>query len=125
MDNDGMEHSLTLQPGQMIWYESARLSHGRQRPLRGQYYDNLFVHFMPKGLWYDSEVNGAEDPVMKISAEAVRWSQRRQGPTDWSKAWRSFLSFKENEHFQRLGIGQKLDWDDDEPEPEKFVHTEP
>ena len=49
MDNDGTEHSLTMQPGQMIWYESARLSHGRQRPLRGQYYDNLFVHFMPKG----------------------------------------------------------------------------
>ena len=63
---------------------------------------------------------------MKISAEAVRWSQRRHGPTDWSNAWNSFLSFKENERFQRLGIGQRL-WNgwDDEPEPETFVHIEP
>ena len=52
-DNRGGEHEVILRPGEMIWYESARLVHGRQRPLRGRYYDNLFIHYKPRGLWYD------------------------------------------------------------------------
>ena len=51
-----------------------------------------------------------------------RLSQRRYGATDWSQAWRNYLAFKENENFQRLGLGQNLNWDD-EPEPETFVHV--
>ena len=52
-DNRGEDHEVVLRPGEMIWYESARLIHGRQRPLRGQHYDNVFIHFKPRGLWYD------------------------------------------------------------------------
>ena len=44
-DNDGRSQEMLLAPGEMVWYESARLPHGRPRPLRGQYYDNLFIHF--------------------------------------------------------------------------------
>ena len=31
----------------MVLYESATVPHGRQFPLDGEYYDNLFVHFFP------------------------------------------------------------------------------
>ena len=31
-DNRGEDHEVILRPGEMIWYESARLIHGRQRP---------------------------------------------------------------------------------------------
>ena len=73
-DNMGGDHEVILRPGEMIWYESARLIHGRQRPLRGHHYDNVFVHFKPQGLWYVRMK--PDDPRTKISAEAVRESQR-------------------------------------------------
>ena len=52
LDNDGLTHKVVLQPGQMLWYESARAVHGRPQPLNGHYYDNIFIHFKPAGNWY-------------------------------------------------------------------------
>ena len=40
-----------LTPGDLVWYESARVVHGRQFPLRGDSFDNLFLHFKPL-VWY-------------------------------------------------------------------------
>ena len=51
-DNEGGEQAVVLAPGEMVWYESARAVHGRPRPLAGEYYDNLFIHFSPAGGWY-------------------------------------------------------------------------
>ena len=51
-DNDGEDHGVVLAPGEMVWYESARAVHGRPQPFRGEYYDNLFIHFSPAGGWY-------------------------------------------------------------------------
>ena len=36
-----------LEPGEMILLESAKIPHGRQYPLNGDYYDNLLIHFYP------------------------------------------------------------------------------
>ena len=36
---------VMLEPGEMVWYESARLIHGRPQPLEGEYYDNAMVGF--------------------------------------------------------------------------------
>ena len=111
-DNRGEEHTVLMEPGDMVWYESARevstfqmyflssqklksgqkrfnlssglkkcgarLVHSRQKPLRGSHYDNLFVHFLPEGLWYDNSLISTDLPVMKISAEAVRQSPALQ-----------------------------------------------
>ena len=41
-------HHVMLQPGEMVWYESARLVHGRVEKLNGSAFENIFVHFMPK-----------------------------------------------------------------------------
>ena len=54
MDNDGGQHAVLLEPGEMVWYESARAIHGRPQPLQGEYYDNLFIHYSPVGDWYTS-----------------------------------------------------------------------
>lgn len=44
---------MLLEPGQLLWYESARLPHGRPRPFNGSHYDNVFVHYRPAGAaWY-------------------------------------------------------------------------
>ena len=45
-DHDGVEHEVYLEPGQMVFYESAILSHGRVKPFEGDYYSNLFVHYV-------------------------------------------------------------------------------
>lgn len=43
-------HSVILQPGEMLLYEGARLSHGRPTPLEGESFANIFVHFCPTDL---------------------------------------------------------------------------
>jgi prolyl 4-hydroxylase len=50
--DDHMErrHSVNLVPGELIFYEGARLNHGRPTPLNGESYANIFLHFRPKGL---------------------------------------------------------------------------
>jgi len=47
--HDGRAQNLTMQPGEMILYESHSVIHGRPYPLKGKYYANLFVHFEPLG----------------------------------------------------------------------------
>ena len=41
------EHQVILKPGEMIFYESARLKHGRATPFEGSVYANVFCHFKP------------------------------------------------------------------------------
>jgi prolyl 4-hydroxylase len=41
------QHKLNLIPGEMIFYEGGKLSHGRPEPLKGNYYSNIFVHYKP------------------------------------------------------------------------------
>ena len=45
LDNEGEQHMVVMEPGEMVWYESARLIHGRPQPLEGKYYDNAMVGF--------------------------------------------------------------------------------
>jgi len=47
--HDGKAHNITMDPGEMILYESHSIIHGRPYPLEGRYYANLFVHFEPYG----------------------------------------------------------------------------
>lgn len=55
-DHSGHLHSVLLKPGEMVWYESARLVHGRVKPLNGSYFENLFVHYMPRSqAWYNND----------------------------------------------------------------------
>lgn len=46
-DVDGNPHQVDLDPGDMLFYEGARLKHGRAYPLRGDYYASIFVHYRP------------------------------------------------------------------------------
>ena len=45
-DHKGQEHEVYLQPGEMCLYESATLMHGRVKPFQGDYFSNLFVHYV-------------------------------------------------------------------------------
>ena len=39
--------SLELQPGQMLFYESAKCLHGRMSEFNGKYYGSIFLHYQP------------------------------------------------------------------------------
>jgi hypothetical protein len=52
-DHDGNLHAVSLEEGQMLFYESAKCLHGRMRVLKGKFYGSLFVHYQPvdKNVW--------------------------------------------------------------------------
>lgn len=47
--HDGKAYNVTMEPGDMVLYESHSLLHGRPFPLKGRYYANVFIHFEPTG----------------------------------------------------------------------------
>jgi prolyl 4-hydroxylase len=47
--HDGKATNVTMEPGDMVLYESHSVIHGRPFPLKGRYMANLFVHFEPTG----------------------------------------------------------------------------
>lgn len=46
-DIEGNGHLVNLEPGEFIFYEGAKLIHGRPYPLDGDYYAGMFVHYRP------------------------------------------------------------------------------
>jgi prolyl 4-hydroxylase len=48
-DGEGRPHEVSVEPGEMVFFEGARLKHGRPYPLDGEYYANIFVHYTPLG----------------------------------------------------------------------------
>ena len=51
----------------MVFYESARLLHGRPYALDGEYYASVFVHFTPIG-WELVGLSSALDPAALLAA---------------------------------------------------------
>ena len=50
IDNKKERAKVFLKPGEMLLFESNKVPHGRQFPLNGDYFENLFVRFQPKAL---------------------------------------------------------------------------
>lgn len=46
-DNAYRKHEVILKPGDVVLYESARLTHGRPIPFNGKSFANAFCHFLP------------------------------------------------------------------------------
>lgn len=47
--HDGKAYNVTMEPGEMVLYESHSVLHGRPFPLKGRFYANIFIHFEPTG----------------------------------------------------------------------------
>lgn len=80
-DHNGELHSMVLEEGEMMFYESAKCLHGRMFPLKGKYFGSIFVHYKPKdeNLWnYDvSDVISNVPPHWKegvIEDHGSRWA---------------------------------------------------
>ena len=59
--HDGYAVNITMEPGDMVLYESHSVIHGRPFPLNGSHYANVFVHFEPIGP-IDDFAEGVYDP---------------------------------------------------------------
>ena len=51
MDFNGNLQNIPQEAGEMVFYESAKLLHGRPLPLKGNVYANCFLHYMPAEGW--------------------------------------------------------------------------
>lgn len=71
--HDGKAHNVTMEPGDMVLYESHSILHGRPFPLKGRFYANVFVHFEPTGhtLRHSGEDHGG-DVHAKYAASVKR-----------------------------------------------------
>ena len=49
-DIEGRPHPVNLEPGEFVFYEGAKLIHGRPWALKGDYYIGMFVHYRPQNL---------------------------------------------------------------------------
>jgi hypothetical protein len=90
-DRQGRAVNVTMEPGDMVLYESGSLLHGRPFPLKGRYFANIFIHFEPTGrkiYWRqdeeDDDVNADFPPyIIRGSPEEPNW--RRRNPGGWKQ----------------------------------------
>lgn len=90
-DRNGNAVNVTMEPGDMVLYESGSLIHGRPFPMKGRYYANIFIHFEPTGrrlndhtLNYLDELDDFYPPyIRKDSPEKANWKSRNPG--GWKK----------------------------------------
>ena len=47
--HNGLSYNVTMEPGEMILYESHSVIHGRPFALSGRFMANIFVHYEPHG----------------------------------------------------------------------------
>lgn len=59
--HDGKAYNITMEPGDMVLYESHSVLHGRPFPLKGRFYANIFIHFEPVGHSLRHEAKEAAD----------------------------------------------------------------
>lgn len=71
--HDGKAINITMQPGDMVLFESHSVLHGRPFPLKGKYYANIFVHFEPTG--HSMKYHGYDE---HMSQRGVRYSVNKE-----------------------------------------------
>jgi len=72
--HDGKAYNVTMEPGDMVLYESHSLLHGRPFPLKGRYYANVFIHFEPTGhsIRHNAKISGGSGPDQYKEAVSKR-----------------------------------------------------
>jgi prolyl 4-hydroxylase len=81
--HDGVAVNITMEPGDLVLYESHSILHGRPYPLKGRFYANVFVHFEPIGPVGEETVIDGDLPqyVLRGSEEEEHW--RRSHPNGY------------------------------------------
>jgi prolyl 4-hydroxylase len=117
-DREGNAINVTMEPGDMVLYESGSLLHGRPFELHGKFFANIFIHFEPTGRTlfdhsnkYLDELDDFLPPyLLPNSPAAPHWVQ--QNPHGWNKPSPSApiqqLNSPEGHHAAATGDVQRL-----------------
>jgi prolyl 4-hydroxylase len=112
--------NVTMEPGDMVLYESGSLVHGRPFAMKGRFYANIFVHFEPTGEHLNDD--GWEDIddfyppyVLPNTPWLDTWA--RMNPSGWRKASPSAAAVSQPKGHTAAAAGdietlQKLAFDD-------------
>lgn len=79
--HDGKATNVTMEPGDMVLYESHSVIHGRPFPLRGKFYANIFVHFEPIEPLDPDTTPNTYDPEADLPPYLIPGSK-------WAQTWR-------------------------------------
>lgn len=89
LDHADRLHEVLMDPGDVVYYESAKCLHSRNRPLSGPnaYYTNMFTHYKPvqEGSWWlDENPEGTPEAVLgdKPVTEECRLVRKGIAPVD-------------------------------------------
>jgi hypothetical protein len=67
-DHNGKAYNVTMEPGDLVFYESSTVLHGRPFPMKGRYFANVFVHFQPL---LHEELNLKDDEHRVLQGEPI------------------------------------------------------
>jgi hypothetical protein len=59
-------HEVVLTSGDLLFYESSKLFHGRPKKFIGTWYTSVFVHYYPKYGWMDEDIDRRQEKVFAI-----------------------------------------------------------
>lgn len=85
-DRSGTAVNITMKPGDMVFYESHSVIHGRPFPLKGRFYANIFIHFEPFEIFdtgRDIPTDGDLPPYLLPGSPAVE-NWKKEYPEGWS-----------------------------------------
>merc|ERR1712154_665421 len=86
--HDGKATNVTMEPGDMVLYESHSVLHGRPFPLKGRFFANIFILFEPTGHSLRHEAHEAA----KQAAEGAKDSLTEDPRPKWQMASHHTLS---------------------------------
>ncbi|KAG7340660.1 ankyrin repeat domain protein [Nitzschia inconspicua] len=85
--HDGKATNLTMQPGDMVLYESHSVIHGRPFPMEGNFYANFFVHFEVLGPLHGESNYDPDQKVPPYLVPGSKWEAewKRMNPKGWNQ----------------------------------------
>ena len=106
-DFHGNTNEVFLEPGDMLFYESSKLVHGRPMKMNGEFYSSLFSHYYPK----DWNVDTLNLDVHYNIPELDVWAFPKEDDTDLDNLIVVGLSLKEPgcEHGW-CGLKESIQW---------------
>ncbi len=66
VDFSGKRHTIYMDVGEMILFESSRVIHGRPSVLKGDFYVNTFFYYQPEGGWDYTDWIGMDEATTQV-----------------------------------------------------------
>jgi prolyl 4-hydroxylase len=103
INHDGKAENVTMEPGDMVLYESHSVIHGRPFPMKGRYFANIFVHFEPIGhtmRHHNHKTDAGADVDQKYREALMRGSGGHENDQDGLPSY-ILAGTPEDDHWRR------------------------